>query len=209
LSRRIQAVDADAALKSAVAELTTTFTGSATATWIPNGPARNREGPTPEPPPGPAGTQEKCIDCRSLCLFEGAMAGRRHPAHAGPRLGSPAPCTRGTRYVVSTGRRCFPGLSVWYAGGSAGGSQLLASPTGSKWGGIMILYATWYPPRGHSYNSPGIESAPGCGPGSASAAPAGPPERTAAGLAPGPRPPRLAAMPGALEQHTVWRGQHA
>jgi hypothetical protein len=63
-------------------------------------------------------------------------------------------------HVVSTGRSCFPGLSVWYAGGSAGGSQLLASPTGFKWGGILVLYATWYLPRGHSYNSPGIESAP-------------------------------------------------
>ena len=68
-------------------------------------------------------------------------------------------------HVVSTGRSCFPGLSVWYAGGSAGGSQLIASPTGSKWGGILVLHATWYPPRGHSYNSPGIESAPVCGPG--------------------------------------------
>jgi hypothetical protein len=35
-------------------------------------------------------------------------------------------------HVVSTGRSYFPWLSVWYAGGSAGGSQLLASPTGSK-----------------------------------------------------------------------------
>jgi hypothetical protein len=53
---------------------------------------------------------------------------------------------------LSTGRSCFPGLSVWYAGGSAGGSQLLASPTGSKWGGIMVLYATWQaPPRGHCF----------------------------------------------------------
>ena len=36
------------------------------------------------------------------------------------------------------------------------------------------------PPRGHSHNIPRIESAPGCGPGSASAAPAGEPERAAA-----------------------------
>jgi hypothetical protein len=59
------------------------------------------------------------------------------------------------------------------------------------------------PPRGHSYNSPGIESAPGCGPGRASAAPAGPPERAAAVFAPPPPRPRLAAAPGLLEQHTV------
>jgi hypothetical protein len=47
-------------------------------------------------------------------------------------------------HAVSTGRSCFPGLSVWYAGGSAGGSQLLSPPTGSKWGGILGLYATWH-----------------------------------------------------------------
>ena len=62
------------------------------------------------------------------------------------------------------------------------------------------------PPGAIPTNSPGIESAPGCGPGRASAAPAGPPERAAAVLAPGPRPPpRLAAAPGLLEQHTVAR----
>jgi hypothetical protein len=114
-------------------------------------------------------------------------------------------------HVVSTGRSCFPGLSVWYAGGSAGGSQLLSPPTGSKWGGILVLYATWHPPpRGHSYNSPGIECAPGCGPGRASAAPAGPPERAAAVLAPGPRPPPPlgsgAGPPGAA--HRARRNTH-
>jgi hypothetical protein len=60
------------------------------------------------------------------------------------------------------------------------------------------------PPRGHSHNSPGIESAPGCGPGRASAAPVVPPERAAAGLAPGPRPSRLAATPGPGESG-IWQ----
>jgi hypothetical protein len=78
-------------------------------------------------------------------------------------------------HVVSTGKSCFPGLSVWYAGGSAGGSQLLAPSTGFKWGGNIVLYATWCPPVDHSHNSPGIESTPGRGAGCASAPPAGSP----------------------------------
>jgi hypothetical protein len=64
-------------------------------------PGRTHPGTTPEPPRnhprarGPQGHKNFLLDA-DLYVFE-RRDGRRHPAHVGPRLGSPAPCTRGTR----------------------------------------------------------------------------------------------------------------
>jgi hypothetical protein len=58
------------------------------------------QGPPPDPPPdppqGPQGTR-KNIDCRLPMSLRGAMAVGTPCTRVGPRLGSPAPCTRGTR----------------------------------------------------------------------------------------------------------------
>jgi hypothetical protein len=52
------------------------------------------EDPAPDPPPGPSqGPQRhKKNVLQILYVFE-RSDGRRHPAHVGPRLGSPTPCT--------------------------------------------------------------------------------------------------------------------
>jgi hypothetical protein len=82
----------------------------ATANWIPNGTARNRPrahpAPTPDPPPeppqGPQGHKKNVLQI--LFVFE-RSDGHRHPAHVGSRLGSPAPCTRGTRCSSTSPRQ--------------------------------------------------------------------------------------------------------
>jgi hypothetical protein len=133
-------------------------------------------------PPVRSGPHWPQIPCHHRLRSLFAPPSPRHPGTATRRLNWQKLFSGAVSLVCWRLRRWFPAARLTY------GAQV-------GWNSGSIRHLS--PPRGHSYNSPGIESAPGCGPGSASAAPAGPPERAAASLAPGPRPPPLGSGAGA------------
>jgi hypothetical protein len=73
----------------------------ATSPVVPNRPPTLGHGPTHlhRPTSNPIQAKWDQHDPASRGTLRSAleMAVARHPAHVGPRLGSPAPCTRGTR----------------------------------------------------------------------------------------------------------------